>query len=97
MAKIAERIILDDSENKLIVKSTYDYTSALETASQLRSAGAENLGESKLIGVIPAEIIYQWAKKWGVRYDDAGAMEEVMLRELMDSDNFKFRVWEGQP
>lgn len=97
MAKIAEKIILDDSEKKLIIQSTYDYTSALETASQLRSAEAEALGESKLIGVIPAEIIYQWAKKWGVRYDDARAMEEVMIRELVDSDNSRFRVWQGNP
>jgi hypothetical protein len=37
----------------------------------------------------------EWAKKHGVRADDHGAMKEVVHKELMNSDNAHFRVWNG--
>jgi hypothetical protein len=94
MTKISERIFED--EGKLIVQETHDFTPVLEKAKALRSAGADGLGESKLVGLVPMKLWAEWAKKWGVNPNDSHAMREVVARELNDSNNAHLRVWEGR-
>lgn len=94
MTKIAERIFED--EGKLIVQQTHDFNPVLEKAKALKSAGADGLGESKLVGLVPMKMWHEWAKKWGVNPNDTKAMREVVARELNDSDNAHLRVWEGK-
>lgn len=94
MSKIGQEVHLDES--KLIIKETHDFNPILNKAAALRSSGAENFGESKLVGVIPMKLWAEWAKKWGVRADDKEAMRDVLLREMNNPDNAHFRVWGGR-
>ena len=94
MTKIAEKVFEEDG--KLVVQQTHDWTPVLEKAKALRNAGAEDLGEAKLVGLIPMKLWAEWGKKWGVNPNDAQAMREVVARELNDSDNAHLRVWEGR-
>lgn len=94
MSKIGEKIDLDDG--KLIVQETHDFNPVLDRASALRSMGAEDFGESKLVGLVPMKLWAEWAKKWGVKPGDTAAMREVVARELADRDNCQFRVWGGK-
>jgi hypothetical protein len=96
MTKIKEQIHWDDSEGKVIVQETHDFTPILEKAKTLKSLGQNAFGnDNKLVGVVPAKMFAIWAKKWGVNMADSKAMEEVVARELMDRDNSQFRVWGG--
>ena len=96
MTKVNEQILFDDSENKLIVKETHDFTSVAESAKALKSAGVLGMGnENRLVARIPVKMMAIWAKKWGVDMSDTKAMQEVLKRELLNSDNAQFRVWEG--
>jgi hypothetical protein len=92
--KIKEQITFQD--DKLIVKQTHDWNPILQKAKMLKDAGAENAGESKLVGLVPMKMWAEWAKKWGVNPNDANAMREVVARELNNSDNSHLRVWEGK-
>jgi len=92
--KINEQITLED--DKLIVKQTHDWNPILERAKALKSAGADGLGEAKLVGLVPMKLWAEWAKKWGVNPNDSHAMREVVARELNDSNNSHLRVWEGR-
>ena len=92
--KIAERIFEEDG--KLIVQETHDYNPTLKAANDLRSVGADRLGESRLVGLIPMKLWVEWGKKWGVNPNDSAAMREVVARELNDSDNAHLRVWKGK-
>lgn len=94
MSKIAEQVFANDG--KIIIQETHDFTPVLERAESLRSAGLGDLGESKLIGMVPMKLWHEWAKKWGVNPGDNAAMREVVKKELADSDNSKFRVWDGR-
>lgn len=94
MTKIAEQVFEEDG--KLIVRETHDFNSVVEKAKALKSAGAEDLGEAKLVGLVPMKLWHEWGKKWGVNPNDAQAMREVVARELNDSDNAHLRVWEGR-
>jgi len=94
MTKIAEQVFEEDG--KLIVQETHDFNPILEKAKTLRSAGADALGESKLVGLVPMKMWAEWAKKWGVNPNDSHAMREVVARELNNSDNAHLRVWQGK-
>tara|TARA_R110000868_G_scaffold266297_1_gene525347 strand:- start:960 stop:1256 length:297 start_codon:yes stop_codon:yes gene_type:complete len=97
MTKTKETIHWDDMAGKMIVQETHDFTSTLETAKTLKSHGLNNFGnDNKLVGVVPAKMFEIWAKKWGVSMSDSKAMESVVARELMDSDNAHLRVWDGR-
>ena len=91
--KIAEKAY--EQDGKLIVQETHDFNPVLEKVKQLKSAGMDSLGESKLVGVIPMKLWAEWAKKWGVSPSDNEAMKEVVAREMADSNNAHLRVWEG--
>ena len=92
--KIATR--LHEDEGKLIVQETHDFSPVLERAKRLKSEALGDLGESKLVGLVPVKMWAEWAKKWGVDPNDAKAMKEVVARELMDRDNAHLRVWDGR-
>lgn len=92
--KIAEKIKFED--DKLVVQQTHDWNPILKKAKDLKSAGADRLGESRLVGLVPMKMWAEWAKKWGVSPNDTAAMREVVARELNDSDNAHLRVWEGK-
>jgi len=68
----------------------------MEKAKALKSAGIDGGGDNKIVGLIPMKMFYEWAKKWGVDHKDGPAMEEVVAREMMDSDNAHLRVWGGK-
>mgnify|MGYP003646428308 FL=1 len=96
MTKLHEKIHWDDMAGKMIVQETHDFTPIVEKAKALKSAGLNDFGnDNKLVGVIPAKMFEIWAKKWGVKFSDTKAMQEVVAKELMDPDNAQFRVWEG--
>ena len=92
--KLSERLTVEDG--KIIVQQTHDFNPVLEKAKALKSAGADGLGESKLVGLVPMKLWAEWAKKWGVNPNDSHAMREVVARELNDSNNAHLRVWEGR-
>ena len=92
--KIAEKHAVEDG--KIHVVETHDFNPVLDKAAQLRSAGLEDMGESKLVGLVPMALWTAWARKWGVSPQDSKAMKEVVARELMDRDNAQFRVWDGR-
>lgn len=92
--KISEKIKFED--DKLIVQQKHDWNPILKKAKDLKSAGADRLGESRLVGLVPMKMWAEWAKKWGVNPNDSAAMKEVVARELQNSDNAHLRVWEGK-
>lgn len=94
MTKISEKVGFED--NKILVKQVHDFNPILDKAANLKSAGMDTLGESKLVGLVPMKMWSEWAKKWGVNPNDAKAMKEVVARELQNPDNAKLRVWEGK-
>ena len=81
--------------DKLIVKKTHDYTPELKYARVLRDAGKQAMGESRLIGTIPASLVNEWLKEAGVSWDDTEARQEVVKRKILSGEFDKFRVWEG--
>lgn len=91
--KLSERMTVEDG--KLVIQQTHDFTPVAEKSKALQSAGAWDLGESRLVANIPMKLWAEWAKKHGVRADDHGAMKEVVHKELMNPDNAHFRVWSG--
>jgi hypothetical protein len=92
--KINEKIKFED--NKMIVQQQHDWNPILRKAKMLKDAGAESVGESKLVGLVPMKMWAEWAKKWGVNANDTNAMRDVVARELNSSDNSHLRVWEGK-
>ena len=96
MTKINETIHYDESDDRIIVQQTHDFTPVMEKAKALKSAGLDGMGESKLVGLVPMKMWHEWAKKWGVSPGDTKAMREVVARELNSSDNAHLRVWEGR-
>lgn len=83
-----------DGEN-LIFKTTHSADSALHRARVMRDAGKQNMGESKAVAVVPAALLFKWAKDAGVDITDSQAMREVVDKQLACSDNRQFRVWDG--
>lgn len=92
--KLREEMKVDGDH--LVIKQTHDFTPILDRAKQLREIGAAKFGESRLVGVIPMKLWAEWAKKWGVNAGDHAAMREVVAKEMNNSDNAHFRVWQGK-
>ena len=96
MTKISEKLIWDESEQKMVVQETHNFQAVAEKAKALKSAGAGDLGsDNRLVGLVPMKMWHEWAKKWGVKPGDTQAMKEVLKKELLNSDNSQFRVWDG--
>lgn len=95
MAKVGEQILYDNSDDKLIIKKTYDNTAELKRAQMLRDSGIGQTGEKRLVGSIPLQLITQWCKEAGVSWDDVHGRQEVMRRKILSGEFDKFRVWKG--
>jgi hypothetical protein len=93
--KIAEKVHWDDNDRKMVIQETIDPTVALENAKKLRSAGAGKMGESRLVGEVPMDLVFAWAREAGIRPDDNNAMSEMLKKKMLDPDFAAFRVWEG--
>ena len=96
MSKISESMTFDETTGKILIKQTHDWNPVLEKAKALKSAGLDGASDNKLVGLVPMKMFYEWAKKWGVDYTDTQAMQEVVAKEMMSSDNANLRVWDGK-
>ena len=97
--KVKEDIFFEhdaDGVDSMVIKNTFSADRALADARLCRDAGKENFGDSKLVATLPMELITVWLKRAGVDWSNSKACEEVIKRNLLDSSNSKFRVWEGK-
>lgn len=96
MTKISEKVHWDNNDKTMVVQETHDFTPILNQTQALRSAGVDGLGkDNKLVARVPMAMMKIWAKKWGVSMSDTKAMQEVLKKELLNSENSQFRVWGG--
>lgn len=95
MAKIGEQILYDNSEDKVVIKKTYDVNPELKRAEMLRNSGVGMTGEKRLVGSIPLHLISQWCKEAGVAWDDHDGRQAIMKRKILSGEFDKFRVWKG--
>jgi len=92
--KTQQRIL--DQDGKIIIHQRHDVTGMLGLTAAMRNESRGDLGkENKLAANVPMKLFYEWAKKWGVNYNDSDAMQDVLARELNDSNNAHLRVWTG--
>lgn len=97
MPKIDEKIYLDSSGEKLIVKKTYDDQAELDRVEQIRKdSGINKFGSDyKFVGSIPTHLIAQWLKEAGVAWDDP-ARGEVIKKKMMSGEFDRLRAWKGK-
>lgn len=93
--KIAEKLHYDHSEDKMVIQKTHDLNPELHRAQMLREAGKGMTGESRLVGTIPLNLIAEWCKEAGVKWDDIEARKQIVKRKILSGDFDKFRVWKG--
>ena len=93
--KLGEKVLYDHTEDKVVVQKTHDVTPEMHRAQMLREAGCGQSGESRLVGTIPLNLIAEWCKEAGVRWNDTQARQEVVKRKILSGDFDKFRVWKG--
>jgi hypothetical protein len=93
--KIKEQVHLDNKNDKIIIKNTYDNEPALQRVEQLNQAKVGLTGESRLVGSIPIHIIKMWCDEEGVKWSDTEARKDVMKKKILSGDFDKLRVWKG--
>lgn len=91
--KIGERIKFEGDQ--VVIQKTHDVTPEMHRAQMLRDAGKGQKGESRLVGTIPLNLIADWCKEAGVKWDDTQARQEVVKRKILSGEFDKFRVWKG--
>jgi hypothetical protein len=94
--KIGEEIGYHEGSGQIVVKRTFDHSYELERAAQLRQQGLGQKGESRMVGTIPLDLMAQWCKEAGVKWDDIEARKQVVKRKIMSGDFDKLRVWKGR-
>ena len=70
----------------------------LNQVSELKSAGVDGFSENKLVGIVPAGLVGEWARAAGIRGSDpnyAEKLKEVVKQKMLDGEFAKLRVWEG--
>lgn len=92
--KLSEKAF--ESDGKLIVQETHDFTPILEQAKTMRFNGMTGNSHMRPVGLIPMKLWEEWAKRWGVSAGDHDAMRDVVAKEMSNPDNAGFRVWEGK-
>lgn len=96
MAKIAQQFI-DNHDGTFTVKKSYDNGDVLNLAKTYRDYGApEPMSDSKLVGVLPMNIIAEWIKEAGLDWSDTEACGEVVKKKMLSGEFDKLRVWEGR-
>jgi len=91
--KIGEKIKFEGDQ--VVIQKTHDVTPELHRAQMLRDAGKGQKGESRLVGSIPLNLIAEWCKEAGVKWDDTQARADVVKRKILSGAFDKFRVWKG--
>ena len=93
--KLGEKVLYDHTEDKVVVQKTHDVNPEMHRAQMLREAGAGQNGEHRLVGTIPLNLIAEWCKEAGVKWNDTQARQDVVKRKILSGDFDKFRVWKG--
>jgi hypothetical protein len=93
--KVGEQILYDNAEDKIVIQKTHDVNPEMHRAQMLRDAGVGQTGEKRLVGTIPLNLIAEWCKEAGVKWDDTQARQEVVKRKILSGEFDKFRVWKG--
>ena len=94
--KVGEKILYDHAEDKVVIQKTHDVNPELHRAQMLRDAGVGQTGEKRLVGTIPLNLIAEWCKEAGVKWDDIQARRDVVKRKILSGEFDKFRVWKGR-
>ena len=92
--KIKERFF--EQDGKVIHQRTNDYTQEVEDVKRIRDRGEGNGKDHKLVGRVPAALVYEWCQAAGVNMRDQYAVAEVIRKKMNDPDFKAFRVWEGR-
>jgi len=93
--KIKEHVQYNRKDDKIEVARTFDNQPSLNRAEDLRKAKIGMTGDNKLVGSIPLNIMAQWCKDAGVKWDDIEARKEVVKKNILSGEFDKFRVWQG--
>ena len=93
--KIKEQVQYNRKEDKIEVVRTFDNQPSLNRAEDLRKAKIGMTGDNRLVGSIPLNIMAQWCKEAGVKWDDIEARKEVVKKNILSGEFDKFRVWQG--
>lgn len=90
-----ERMFKQDGN--LVIHKQTDPTPVLEHVAQQREAQETTFAADwRHVGTLDKHVVEMWVKKAGVKWTDRAAVREVIKKNLMDSDNAAFRVWEGR-
>lgn len=92
--KIAEKIF--EQDGKIVHQRTNDYTGEIEQVKRIREADLGVHGDNKLVGRIPAALIYDWCKEAGVKMEDTHAVGEIIKKKMLSGEFDAFRVWKGR-
>lgn len=93
--RIDQKITFEGDE--LVLKNTYDATTAIKDAEFARENSANSFGSDyKHVGNIDASMVTNWLKQAGKTWADTDAVEDVIKRNLQNGEFAKFRVWDGK-
>jgi len=93
--RIDQKISFEGDE--LVIKNTFDATTAIKDAEFARENSANSFGSDyKLVGNIDASMVTNWLKQAGKTWADTDAVEDVIKRNLQNGEFAKFRVWDGK-
>lgn len=94
---VSDKIIEEDG--KLYQVQEHNFKPIITRAKILQDMHGQKdsgfINDSKLVGIIPAALIYEWAKQAGVSYTDSRAIQEIIKRKLNSSEFKDFRIWKG--
>lgn len=94
MAKLKEEWRTEG--DNIVIKETHDYGHHLHQARMYRDAGVGQTGEHRLAGYLPMELVADWIREAGLKWDDTEACEDLIKKKMMSGEFDKFRVWEGK-
>lgn len=97
--KILERMVFDQTENKIIHHRKFLNDPYITQAKQLRDAGADHLAankDCKLVGRIPMHLITEWISEAGLKWSDTQACKELIHKKMLDPEYAHLRVWQGR-
>lgn len=93
--RLGRRVRYDHTEGKIVVQTTWDPTPTLNSVDELRHRGIDGFGENKLVGRIPMDLMHEWIKEAGLKWDDREAVQDMMRRKLLSGEFDKLRPWKG--
>lgn len=90
--KIRERYF--DQDGKLIIHQQHSYDPYMARAKAAREVGSRFVSDGEHVASLPANLVYEEAKRRGVRFDDHAAMQDIMWSLIRNRDFNAFRVSE---